>query len=83
MGEGNSDKSDRISSWMKQIAEKVPEITKLESKLGILKGLDPVLQSVLNDLNKATDNDCKGSNIKKVLICKEMDAQKKDESFSD
>lgn len=43
MGEGNSDKSDRISSWMKQIAEKVPEITKLESKLGILKGLDPVL----------------------------------------
>jgi len=33
----------------------VPEITKLEKKLGMLQGLDPVLEGILSDLNRVTD----------------------------
>jgi len=33
----------------------VPQITKLEKKLGMLQGLDPVLEGILSDLNKVTD----------------------------
>lgn len=33
----------------------MPQITKLEKKLGMLQGLDPVLEGILSDLNKVTD----------------------------
>ena len=35
-GEASSTKARRISNWVKQIAKKVPQITKLEKKLGML-----------------------------------------------
>jgi hypothetical protein len=46
----NIGKSGRITEWIRQIAKKVPEITRLERKLGMLEGLDPVLESVVKDL---------------------------------
>jgi len=51
----NTDKAQKISNWVKQIANKVPQITKLEKKLGMLQGLDPVLEGIVTDLNKVTD----------------------------
>lgn len=41
--------------WVKQIAQKVPVISKLEKKLGMLQGLDPVLEGIVSDLDKVTD----------------------------
>ena len=35
-GVGSLQSTHRISSWVKQIAKKVPVITKLEKKLGML-----------------------------------------------
>jgi hypothetical protein len=33
----------------------VPVISKLEKKLGMLQGLDPVLEGIVTDLDKVTD----------------------------
>lgn len=54
-GEQSAKKAQKISNWVKQIAQKVPQITKLEKKLGMLQGLDPVLEGILSDLNRVTD----------------------------
>jgi hypothetical protein len=54
-GETSSKKAQKISNWIHKIAQKVPQITKLEKKLGMLQGLDPVLEGILSDLNKVTD----------------------------
>lgn len=54
-GDTSSRKAQKISNWIHQIAKKVPQITKLEKKLGMLQGLDPVLEGILSDLNKVTD----------------------------
>jgi|TARA_B110000305_G_C19424469_1_gene632781 hypothetical protein len=51
----NEEKAQKISNWVKQIADKVPQITKLEKKLGMLQGLDPVLEGIVQDLDKVTD----------------------------
>jgi len=45
----------RIATWVKEIAEKVPVITKLEHKIGMLQGLDPVLENIVKDLDLVTD----------------------------
>lgn len=37
------------------IADKVPQVIRLEKKLGMLEGLDPVLEGILTDLYKVTD----------------------------
>ena len=47
--------SNHITQWVKQIAQKVPVISKLEKKLGMLQGLDPVLEGIVQDLDKVTD----------------------------
>ena len=47
--------SNHITQWVKQIAQKVPVISKLEKKLGMLQGLDPVLEGIVTDLDKVTD----------------------------
>ena len=47
--------ANNITKWVKQIAQKVPVISKLEKKLGMLQGLDPVLQGIVTDLDKVTD----------------------------
>jgi hypothetical protein len=57
--------------WVKQIAAKVPVISKLEKKLGMLQGLDPVLEGIVSDLDKVTDF----SNM--------IELQKKSGAFSD
>jgi hypothetical protein len=49
------DSAKKITNWVKQISKKIPMIQKLEKKLGMLQGLDPVLESVMKDLNKVTD----------------------------
>lgn len=48
-------KAQKISNWVSLISQKVPQITKLEKKLGMLQGLDPVLEGILSDLNRVTD----------------------------
>lgn len=48
-------RGNRITQWVKQIAQKIPVITKLEKKLGMLQGLDPVLESIVMDLDRVTD----------------------------
>lgn len=47
--------ANKITNWVKQIAQKVPVISKLEKKLGMLQGLDPVLEGIVADLDKVTD----------------------------
>lgn len=47
--------ANKITKWVKQIAQKVPVISKLEKKLGMLQGLDPVLEGIVSDLDKVTD----------------------------
>lgn len=37
------------------IADKVPVINQLERKIGMLEGLDPVLENIVTDLNAVTD----------------------------
>ena len=55
-GEKTSEKrAQKISNWVKLITQKIPQITKLEKKLGMLQGLDPVLEGILKDLNRVTD----------------------------
>ena len=49
------DHSNRITQWVTQIAHKIPVISRLEKKLGMLQGLDPVLESVVKDLDRVTD----------------------------
>ena len=51
----SSERVNRISRWVKQIAKKIPVITKLEKKLGMLQGLDPVLEGIVKDLERITD----------------------------
>jgi len=34
---------------------KIPVINKLEKKLGMLQGLDPVMETIVHDLNQVTD----------------------------
>ena len=48
-------KAQKITSWVSQIAKKVPVITQLEKRLGMLQGLDPVLESIVADLDQVTD----------------------------
>ena len=48
-------RAQKISNWVKLITQKIPQITKLEKKLGMLQGLDPVLEGILKDLNRVTD----------------------------
>ena len=48
-------KAQKITSWVSQIAKKVPVITQLEKRLGMLQGLDPVLESIVTDLDMVTD----------------------------
>ena len=50
-----SDKGNKITKWVKMIAKKIPVISKLEKKLGMLQGLDPVLEGIVHDLEKITD----------------------------
>ena len=45
----------RIETWVKEIADKVPQITKLEHKIGMLQGLDPILENIVKDLDAVTD----------------------------
>jgi len=40
---------------VRQIAKKVPVITQLEKKLGMLQGLDPVMETIVHDLDMVTD----------------------------
>jgi len=47
--------AQKITAWVKNIAAKVPQITKLEKKLGMLQGLDPVLEGIVSDLDRVTD----------------------------
>jgi len=49
------EKGARITKWVKAIAKKIPVITKLEKKLGMLQGLDPVLEGIVKDLERITD----------------------------
>ena len=44
-----------ITNWIHQISTKVPQIRKLEHKLGMMQGLDPVLEDIVSDLNSVTD----------------------------
>ena len=50
-----SGSTKKISQWVKQIAKKIPTIKKLEKKLGMLEGLDPIMETIVNDLEKVTD----------------------------
>ena len=43
--------TNKVTQWVKQIAQKVPQISKLEKKLGMLQGLDPVLEGIVSDLD--------------------------------
>lgn len=54
-GSASKKKVNKITNWVKQIAKKVPEVNKLEQKLGMLQGLDPVLEGIVTDLEKVTD----------------------------
>ena len=45
----------KITNWVHQISQKVPEIRTLENKLGMMQGLDPVLEDIVSDLNTVTD----------------------------
>jgi hypothetical protein len=45
----------KITNWVNQIAHKIPVINKLEKKLGMLQGLDPVMETIVHDLNSVTD----------------------------
>ena len=45
----------KVTSWVNQIARKIPVITQLEKRLGMLQGLDPVLESIVADLDQVTD----------------------------
>jgi hypothetical protein len=53
----NGDNSSylKITNWVHQISKKVPEIRTLENKLGMMQGLDPVLEDIVADLNHVTD----------------------------
>ena len=48
-------RAQKITSWVQQIAKKVPVITQLEKRLGMLQGLDPVLEGIVADLDQVTD----------------------------
>lgn len=45
----------KIQGWVSMIADKVPVINQLERKIGMLEGLDPVLENIVSDLNAVTD----------------------------
>jgi len=47
----------KLSNWVKQIGKKVPVIAKLEKKMGMMQGLDPVMETIVSDLNKVTNFD--------------------------
>ena len=50
-----SQSNRKITNWVRQIAKKVPVITQLEKKLGMLQGLDPVMETIVHDLDMVTD----------------------------
>lgn len=80
-GEQSAKKAQRISNWVKQIASKVPQITKLEKKLGMLQGLDPVLEGILGDLNRVTDfsNMIKLQSDRKASSAAQQDQEEEEE----
>jgi hypothetical protein len=40
---------------VEHISKKVPVITQLEKKIGMLQGLDPVMENIVHDLDMVTD----------------------------
>jgi len=65
----------KITNWVHQISKKVPEIRTLENKLGMMQGLDPVLEDIVSDLNTVTDF----SSLEKLKERKELFDIKADE----
>lgn len=65
----------KITNWVHQISKKVPEIRTLENKLGMMQGLDPVLEDIVADLNTVTDF----SSLMKLKEKKELFDLKADE----
>ena len=67
-GASNPESYLKITNWVHQISKKVPEIRTLENKLGMMQGLDPVLEDIVSDLNTVTDF----SSLAKLKETKEM-----------
>ena len=45
-----------ISESVESIASKVPLVKSLEKRLDIMKGLDPLMDGILERMNEVTDN---------------------------
>ena len=53
-----------MASYVKNIFGKVPVIRNLEKRLDIMKGLDPLMDGILQKMAEVTDN----TNLKKLKV---------------